>query len=126
MDTFDTEPVRIGSEFLVNSETFEVQREPTTTVLVGGGFVVSWQTEDPTQDGNGSAIKAQVFDDSGNKVGSEFLVNSETAGRQVIPTITSLANGGFVVSWETLDHTQDGSGNAVKAQVFDASGNTVG
>jgi Ca2+-binding RTX toxin-like protein len=119
---FDAAGAKIGTEFLVDSQTKDAQFGSTITGLAGGGFVVSWYTFDPVQDGNGTAIKAQIFDAAGAKIGTEFLVNSQTTGSQYFPTITSLGDGGFVVSWYTLDPAQDGSGSAIKAQIFDADG----
>jgi hypothetical protein len=52
-----------------------------------------------TGDDSGFAIKAQMFAASGDRIGSEFLVNTATIGGQLHPSITSLSNGGFVVSW---------------------------
>ena len=45
------------------------------------------------------SIKAQVFDATGAKVGSEFLVNTTTAGFQDAPAIAGLDGGGFVIAW---------------------------
>ena len=58
--------------------------------------------------------------------GAEFSVNTNTANNQTGPSITSLSDGGFVVVWTTMDPAQDGSDYAVKAQRFDANGNSVG
>jgi len=123
---FDTSGSKQGGEFLVNTQGASDQFRPTITGLQNGGFVVIWQTDDPAQDGSGSAIKAQVFDPLGLKVGGEFLVNSETASSQVRPTVADLYSGGFVASWETRDVAQDGSSSAIKAQVFDGMGSKVG
>ncbi|MGR3367784.1 MAG: Ig-like domain-containing protein [Sagittula sp.] len=113
-------------EFLVNSETRLTQDEPAIAGLSNGGFVATWRTSDTSQDGSGSAIKAQVFDAAGAAVGPEFLVNSETVQNQTVPAVTGLNDGRFVVTWQTDDTAQDGSSNAIKAQVFDAAGTPVG
>jgi hypothetical protein len=117
---------RLGSEFLVNTASAGAQHFPTITGLSNGNFVITWWTADVTQDGNGSAIKAQVFNAAGSKVGAEFLVNSAAANSQYDPTITGLSNGNFVVTWQTYDAAQDGNGSAIKAQVFSAAGAKVG
>ncbi len=68
------------------------------------------------------------------KIGTEFQVNSQTAGSQWYPSVTGLANGGFVVTWQdglagsnsgsgTLGDT---SGSAIKAQVYATDGSKVG
>jgi hypothetical protein len=40
------------------------------------------------------SIKPQVFDAAGAKVGSEFLVNTQTANGQYVPTITGYDSSG--------------------------------
>jgi Ca2+-binding RTX toxin-like protein len=127
---FDATGAKIGSEFLVNTESLSFQIEPSMATLSSGRFVVSWTDASGffSGDGNGTEfdIKAQMFDASGAKVGSEFLVNTETSGGQGLTTISALASGGFVVAWA------DGSGRGgdadvgIKAQMFDASGAKVG
>ncbi|RVU15451.1 cadherin-like domain-containing protein [Methylobacterium oryzihabitans] len=125
---FDASGAKVGTEFLVNTQTADNQSQPTVTGLSNGGFVVSW-TDYSGQGGDTSysGIKAQVFDASGAKVGTEFLVNTRTTGGQADPTIAGLSNGGFVVSWEDISlQGGDASGTGIKAQVFDASGTKVG
>ncbi len=117
-------PQKIGTEFLVNTTTPGDQEYPTVASLNGGGFVVTWQDG---YDYSSAAIKAQLFDASGAKIGSEFVVNSNLVGGQWSPTVTGLTNGGFVITWEhSAELGGDGSGNSVKAQVFDATGAKLG
>jgi serralysin len=125
---FTAAGARVGSEFLVNTERADVQYEPTITGLKNGGFVVSWSDfSGSLGDDSGSSIKAQVFTAAGARVGSEILVNTETADDQYEPTITGLTNGGFVVSWTDFSGTPGGdSGSSIKAQVFTAAGARVG
>ena len=123
---FDVFGAPIGTEFLVNSEGVSDQFSPMVAGLSGGGFVASWKTSDTTQDGDGDAVKARLFDASGTPLAAEFLVNSETVGDQYAPDIEALSGGGFVISWETNDTTQDGDQTAIKAQIFNAAGSPVG
>jgi hypothetical protein len=59
--------------------------------------------------------------------GSEFLVNTTTAGAQFAPSVIKLANGRFMVAWVDNSLTDgDTSGDAVKAQVFNADGTKSG
>ncbi|WP_346659195.1 MULTISPECIES: M10 family metallopeptidase C-terminal domain-containing protein [unclassified Bradyrhizobium] len=52
--------------------------------------------------------------------------NSKTGGSQDNATITGLANGGFVVTWEDLSGTLgDDEATSVKAQMFAADGSKV-
>jgi len=126
----------VGSEILVNSATAGNQANAQLTALSNGGFVVTWQDMSAgvggaAGDSSSAAIKAQVFGAGGTPVGNEILVNTAIANAQQAPQITSLSNGGFVVTW--LDGslgvggaTGDSSSNAVKAQVFAAGGAPVG
>jgi Ca2+-binding RTX toxin-like protein len=123
---FDAAGARIGTEFLVNSATLGFQYSPNITALASGGFVVTWYTTDPAQDGSSGAIKAQIFSATGAKVGAEFLVNSQGADNQSDPVVTALPGGGFMVAWTTANAAQDGSSLAVKAQAFDSSGAKAG
>jgi len=61
------------------------------------------------------------------KWGSEFLVNSTTAGNQSQSWVTGLTNGRFVMAW--TDESASGgdpSGQAVRAQIFNADGSFSG
>ncbi|MGH6780578.1 MAG: hypothetical protein ACREB5_00530, partial [Sphingomonadaceae bacterium] len=117
---------RSGSEFTVNSFATDNQTAPTISRFSDGGFVISWGTLDSAQDGDSSAIKAQLFDANGEKVGAELLVNSSVVGSQFTPSIATLGNDTFIVTWVTTDSSQDGSGNAIKAQLFSRSGSPIG
>lgn len=115
-----------GTEFVVNSAKVGDQYMANVTALADGGFVVVWHTLDATQDGSSGAVKAQMYDASGARVGGEFLVNSHVKDSQREPMVTALPDGGFVVVWSTFDPLQDGSGMALKGQYFDPSGKPVG
>jgi hypothetical protein len=119
---FDSNGNKVGSEFQVNTWTTHSQEEPSITSLPNGGFVVVWASWE--QDGSEGGVYGQRFDSNGNKVGSEFQVNTWTTDRQDSPRITSLSNAGFVVVWES--RYQDGSGDGVYGQRFDSNGNKVG
>ena len=103
----------VGGETLVNTLTAGDQTKAQVTALASGGYIVTWETSDSAQDGNGTAIKAQLLDASGAAVGGEFRVNSQTVANQQQPTVTGLADGGFVVAWQTTDRAQAGRGWAV-------------
>ena len=123
---FNSAGAKLGGEIFVNSQTFESQTEVSVTNLANGGFVIAWTTFDTIQDGSGSAIKAQVFDAAGAKIGGEILVNTAGAVAQKSPSVAGLSNGDFVVAWRTDDQSADDASGAIKAQVFDATGAKLG
>jgi Ca2+-binding RTX toxin-like protein len=124
---YDASGNAVGSEFLVNTTTTNAQKNAAVSSLSNGGFVVTWNDASLLGgDSSVSSVKAQIFDAAGNKVGSEFLVNTNTNNRQDTPVITGLTNGGFVVSWDDSSGVGDTSKDGIKAQIFDASGNKIG
>jgi hypothetical protein len=123
---FDSLGNAVGSEMLVNSSSAGDQRAPSVTTLASGGYVVTWETTDSTQDGSGRAIKGQLFDSAGVPVGAEFRINTQGNTDQTNSSVTGLAGGGFVVTWETADPTADGHSSAIKGQIYSAAGTAVG
>jgi Ca2+-binding RTX toxin-like protein len=125
---FDADGSRSGAEFLVNSTTDVGQSSPAITALADGRFVVAWTDMSLTgADTSGRAVRAQIFDADGSKSGAEFLLNSTTVNDQLLPAITALADGRFVVAWTDMSLTvADTSGRAVRAQIFDADGSKSG
>jgi len=109
-----------GSETQVNTTTGGQQYLPSIAALTGGGYVVTWQSEN--QDGSGYGIYMRRYDAGGVAQAGETLVNVTTNGHQLNPAVAGLNGGGFVVTWESGG---DGSGTGVFAQQFDASGNPV-
>lgn len=55
-------------------------------------------------------------------VGAQFQVNTLTKDSQREPSITPLANGGFVVTWDSRDDARQG----IHAQIYDAAGARLG
>ena len=84
-----------------------------------GAYVVSWNNAG--QDGGGLGIYAQRFDANGVAQGSEFRVNSTTAGDQATSTIGIDARGNFVITWASFDQDQ-GSTWGVYKQDYNADG----
>ena len=125
---YDANGGALGSEFLVNTVTANAQDQASVTALSSGGFVVTWTDASGTGlDPDRLGVKAQIFDASGARVGSEFLANTTTKLNQNSSVITSLASGGFVISWADASITApDASGTGVRAQLYSSSGVKVG
>ena len=120
---FDSSGAKLGGEFLVNGQTSGSQTESSVTALSSGNFIAIWTSGFPSGDGSQSGIRGQLFNSSGAKLGTDFIVNTSTGGTQLEAVITPLANGGFVATWA------DEAGSIayyMKGQVFDASGAKTG
>jgi len=116
---------RDGDDFLVNGSAAGYQSEPSIAVLASGGFVMTWTDGSGSgADKSGEAVKAQLFDASGLKVGAEIDIASIMVGDQSSSSVSALADGGFVVTWSDESGSPDSFG--VKAQMFTASGAKAG
>ncbi|MBL4645515.1 MAG: hypothetical protein JKY99_03535, partial [Rhizobiales bacterium] len=112
-----------GAETLVNTNTSGNQHVSQVAGLTGGGHVVVW-ADSNNLDGDGYSVRGQLYNVDGSELGSEFQVNTYSAGDQSYPSVTSLSDGGFIVSWTS--ENQDGSGTGIFGQRYDSSGATVG
>jgi hypothetical protein len=118
--------VSLGATVVANATTAGAQISPALTGLAGGGFVVTWIDGSVTGGDTSSwAIRAQVFNAGGNKLGGEFLVNTTTNDAQYAPQVTSLADGGFVIFYEDLS-TAASTSYDLLGQRFSANGQKVG
>lgn len=117
-----TVSLRSYDETTVNTFTLYDQSHPAMTLLLDGGYVVTWTSG--SQDGDSNGIYAQRFDAIGNSVGGEIRVNTYTLQAQALPAIATLANGDYVITWHSL--WQDGYEYGIYAQRYDANGNTLG
>ena len=114
---FNAAGVAQGGEFVVNTYTTGLQYGGTVATDGNGNFVVAWFS---SQDGSDYGVFGQRFDATGVPDGGEFRVNTYTTNRQWWPSVASLPNGRFVVSWRSF--TQDGSDDGVFGQRFDKAG----
>ena len=110
-----------GGEVRVNTILSDQEAGADVTAMADGGYVITWQS---AIDGSGVSISAQRYDAAGHRIGSEVLVNTYTTNDQYSPHVAGLADGGYVIVWESMQ--QDGSLLGVYQQKFDAFGNRVG
>ena len=76
-------------------------------------------------DGSGTCIRGRVFDVDGDPTGNDFIVNSTATNDQIRADVTALADGRFVVTWQS-DDGGDGDGIGVRARIFNADGSPAG
>ena len=99
---FDNSGQPIGAAITANSTLDGFQTNPIITILANGNFVVAWED---AQNTGFDHIRGQLFGADGTKIGGEFAVTSSNPGDKIDPTIISLEGGGFVVSWQDLEVT---------------------
>jgi hypothetical protein len=110
----------IGADVRVNTTINGTQTYPAVAALKGGGFVVTW-TSQTTSGVAGNEIYGQRYDSLGVPQGSEFTVHSTSTGSQALSSVTALADGGFLVTWQS---DQNGSSD-IYARRYNASGVTT-
>jgi hypothetical protein len=114
----------VGSEFQINTYTPSHQETGyhVTGQFVGadasGNFVVVWESSG--QDGSGRGVFGQRYDSEGQRLGSEFRVNSFTRDYQEYPSVAVAPDGHFVVVWTSV--FQDGNTQGVFGQRYDSAG----
>jgi hypothetical protein len=118
---YNSELIKVGSEFLINTTTLYSQANPTVEYLENGNFVVvweSWKQDIITPSGYG--LYGKIFDSDANVVAEEFTVNTYTNDFQWFGDIAPLSDGGFVVAWCSWE--QDGDDGGIYVQKFENDG----
>ena len=117
---FNGDGVKVGNEIVFTRG--REQAPVDLTAILNGGFVGSWEksTLNKKTGNYDIEIMAQVFGADGSKVGAEISVSTQKEGYKSPAKITSLASGGFVVSW--TEYALGDGYNRIKAQVFNAIG----
>ncbi|WP_020592846.1 polymorphic toxin-type HINT domain-containing protein [Kiloniella laminariae] len=89
----------VGGETQVNTYTSGNQFFSSIEALLDGGYAVVWQSQG--QDGSEYGIYLQRYTANGTPLGSETQVNTTTTNWQNSASLTSLADGGYIVTWES-------------------------
>lgn len=110
------EGVVVKSQFIVNDYTDSWQYQPAVAVLNDGTAIIVWSSW--RDEGYNKGIYGIAIDSSGNKLCSEFKINTYNPGDQFMPAIVALPDGGFVVAW--ISANQDGSSNGIFTQFYNA------
>ena len=87
------------TDVVVSVPTNYYQIKPAVAVLNNGNVVVVWGSYDEAGAGSLQDVYGQVFSQTGQKIGGEFLINQFAPYNQRTPAIAPLAGGGFVVAW---------------------------
>jgi hypothetical protein len=102
-----------AQEFRINTYTTGAQALPAASPLTNGGFVEVWTS---TQNGSFANLTARRYDGSGAANGFEFRVNTYTSFDKSGLSAAPLADGGFVLVWQSPG--EDGSGAGVYGQRY--------
>jgi len=100
------------TDVVVSTPTSNFQINPSVAVLNNSNVVVVWGSFDEAGANSLQDVYGQVFSQTGQKIGGEFLINQFTSYNQRTPVIAALANGGFVVAWVSEQERVVGSASS--------------
>ncbi|MGH6649416.1 DUF4347 domain-containing protein, partial [Aquabacterium sp.] len=118
---YNASGVAQGSEFRVNTTTSNIQTGSKIGMDDNGNFVIAWSSY--AQDGAGYGVYAQRYNASGVAQGSEFRVNVNTAGEQILTDVSMNGSGSFVISWDAS--AADAAGYGTFARTYNSSGTAL-
>lgn len=107
----------IGGEFLLNAGTADIQTLVSLTPLGGGGFIALWDTNDVST----RTTIAQLFDDTGARVGGEITLRTGGSGTYWAVDLVQLANGNIML----VTH-ENQPGGSVTGHEYDLNGTAIG
>lgn len=107
-----------GSNFRVGDSYNEVVGLPT------GGFVVTWHNYSGDGDGSMKGIFAKKFD-LVNGISETATVNTYTTNDQSYPTIAAFYNGGYVITYMSVNPMQDNDQASISATRFDQANSKI-
>ena len=98
---YDSTATALDDQFRVNSYTRYDQDNPSVASHNDFQFIVVWDSEE--QDGSGTGIFGQRYNNMGAPLGEELPINSDTALNQRAPDVAARVTGDklFVVTWES-------------------------
>jgi hypothetical protein len=95
-------PTSIPAPVRANDVAAGDQLSAELAVLDTGNFVVVWtDRQSRADDGGGSAIRGQLFSESGSEIDADFRISQTPAG--IEPSVAGIGGGDFVVSWDVGD-----------------------
>lgn len=96
------------TDIVVNAVSTRYQIDPAIATLTNGNVVIVYSSMNQQATNSLADVYAQVLSPTGQKIGSEFLVNQFTSYNQRSPAVAGLTGGGFAVVWVS---EQERSGN---------------
>ncbi len=112
----------VNSEFQVNTEINDAQRNVAVVTRPDGSYFVTWNSMG--QDGDVQGVFGKLYDSSGNVLRDEFQINTFTQGVQAGSRVGVDAAGNLVVVWRS--DGQDGDLGGIYARRLGADGFAIG
>lgn len=113
-----------ASDFQINQVTNAIQRDPAVCPNGSGGFLVVWSDASGVLDTDGYGVVGTLLDTSGSFFGpgTDFLVNSTTAGHQLTPSAALQPLWGPAVVWTDASLTEDLWESGIRGRLLNMDG----
>jgi len=111
-----------ASDFVVNTVTAGIQRDPAITHNGAGGFLVAWTDGSGAFDDDGYGITAVITDADGAILTEDFGVNSSTNGHQFGPKAVFQSGYGPVLFWTDGSLTDDLQETGIRGRLLQSGG----
>jgi hypothetical protein len=111
--------IQINTTLEGNQHEASVTALPSTSGAASSGFVVTWLS--------GGSVKGQIYSHTGDKVGTEFAVDTSAAGAGTTvasPKVDAADDGAFVVTWQWQVASEETS--RIYGQRFGSDGSKSG
>lgn len=119
---FNNDGSKRGTEFLLgNNDNNLYDDYPNICGLSENRFLICWFCYD--QETDNINVKAQVFNGSGLKLGSEIIIEINESDIFIQPKCCAYESG-FVICWN--DYAHEGRNIEIFIQLFDSDGNKIG
>ncbi|MDB6125898.1 MAG: hypothetical protein JWQ71_4891 [Pedosphaera sp.] len=115
----------VTGDVQVNTSATKYQVNPSIAALTNGNVVVTWSSYNQEGANSLQGVYAQILSPSGQKVGSEFMVNQFTSFNQRTPAVTGFMNGNFLVTWVSEQQRFENSVD-IYARLYSGSGAPLG
>ena len=116
-------PAVLWGEFLINSEAENVQKGVQLQALDNGKFMAVWENEVVNELGVRSVeIYAQRFYSGAVPEGEPIRIDTTSGGLNSAPTVTMLADGKLVYTWEHQVTEGSVTSYSIRARIFNGDG----
>jgi Ca2+-binding RTX toxin-like protein len=117
---FDANGGKVGGQIKASGQSNFGQDYPDIQFVPGKGYLVTWKDSETIGSNLAGHLRAQLFDYSGNKIGSQFAITDGSNEGQSFPDIAVLTNGNIAIGWEDLEFTSSVDDN-VRAQILNST-----
>lgn len=116
---------RVGSQFGIAPVTTDIPYPPSVAALSDGRFVVVWNCLTYLPPSYASyGVRGQLYAADGTRSGKEFSITDSGSTWQ--PSVATLSDGSFVVTWKDNTNSGDADSGGVHGRLYTAGGTAVG